>query len=138
MRTVSRSVVAGALGLAVALGSGCESAGTRLAPGVSTTTLTAGWEQWFTLDWTVESGRNDTRRIRGYVVNRHGQTVEPLRLLTRAFDASGAVVDQRLDWVLGGISGGGRAYFEISKLPPAARYVVTVWDYTVQSESIMN
>jgi hypothetical protein len=138
MHTMRKSVVAGALGLVVAFGSGCGTAGSRLAPGVSTTTLTAGWEQWFTLDWTVESGRNDTHRIRGYIVNRHGQTVEPLRLLTRAFDASGAVVDQRIDWVLGGVPGGGRAYFEIPKLPPAARYVVTVWDYSVQGESIRN
>jgi hypothetical protein len=135
MRAVRRSVVAGALGLAVLIGSGCGTAGT---PGAVTTTLMTGWEQWFTLEWTVESDRNDTRRIRGYIVNRHGQAVEPLRLLTRAFDASGAVVDQRIQWVLGGVSGGGRAYFEIPKLPPAARYVVTVWDYTVQSDNIVN
>ena len=52
------------------------------------------------------------------------------RLTGLAFDSTGALVAQRIGWVVGGVNGFQRAYFEIPNLPVAAQYRVTVWDYT--------
>src|SRR5206468_287242 len=53
------------LGLIALTAAACETVSGRLAPSTSTTTLMAGWERKFTLDWTVEPGPNNARRIRG-------------------------------------------------------------------------
>jgi hypothetical protein len=66
------------------------------------------------------------------VTSTNGPRAEPLRLLAQALDASGAVVGQRISWVPGGVGGFQRAYFEISGLPQAERYRVSVWKYTFQ------
>jgi hypothetical protein len=104
---------------------------TYLTPSGSTTTLMAGWERHFVLDWTVEPEQSDARRLRGYVHNQHGESAENVRLLAQALDASGAVIGQRTTWVPGVIGGFGRAYFEVPHLPPADHYRLTVWDYTL-------
>lgn len=109
----------------------CGAANSRLTPSATTTTVMAGWERWFTLDWTVETEPNDARRIRGYVSSQHGQYAESLRVLALALDPSGAVIGEHIAWVPGGVSGLGRAYFEIAHLPAAAQYRVTVWDYSI-------
>lgn len=103
-----------------------------MAPSASTTTLTAGWERHFTLEWTVAPTRGGARRLTGYVTSRHGANAEPVRLLTQALDASGALVGQRIEFVPGGVGGFQRAYFEVEDLPPANQYRVSVWDYTLQ------
>lgn len=106
-----------------------------LAPSASTTTLTQGWEQWFKLDWSVESESDGGERIRGYITNEHGELANPLRVLAQAFDASDAVVGQQIASVPEGVGGFARAYFEISHLPAADHYRVSVWDYSfLQSE----
>ena len=96
----------------------------------STTTLMLGWERWFKLDWSVASEPDGGRRIRGYITNTSGQAAEPVRLLAQALDASGAVVGQRIAWVPEGLGGYERAYFEVSHLPSADHYRVSVWDYS--------
>ena len=49
--------------------------GNGVTPSESTTTLMAGWERHFTLEWTVEVEQDGTRRLRGYVQNQHGEAV---------------------------------------------------------------
>jgi|SRR5919197_455120 hypothetical protein len=98
------------------------------APSVST--LMAGWQTHFKLDWTVEPEGADARLVRGYIANLHGQPAQAVRILARALDSSGTVVGRRIAWVPGGVSGLGRAYFEVPHLPAAGRYEVSVWDYT--------
>ncbi|PYM90764.1 MAG: hypothetical protein DME04_21575 [Candidatus Rokuibacteriota bacterium] len=110
----------------------CASSGGFLGPSASTTTLMAGWERHFAVDWTTESERGGTHRLVGYVTGRQGAYAEPVRLLAQALDSSGAVVAQRIRWVPGGVNGFQRAYFDIPDLPSAAQYRVTVWDYTFQ------
>jgi hypothetical protein len=102
-----------------------------LTPSASVTTLTAGWERHFKLDWTVETQPGGVQ-LRGSVTSANGARAESLRLLAHALDASGAVVGQRISWVPGGVGGFQRAYFELSDLPQAERYRVSVWDYTFQ------
>jgi len=102
-----------------------------LTPSASVTTLTAGWEKHFALEWTVESQRGGVT-LRGSVTSSHGTRAEPMRLLAQALDASGAVVGQRIASVVGGVGGFQRASFEFADLPAADRYRVSVWDYTFQ------
>ncbi len=130
-------LVAARLGL-VAVVTACGTGSSYSIPSGSTTTLMAGWEGKFTLEWQAEPEPSGTQRLRGYVVSRYGQKAEPVRVLGRALDGSGNVVGQRIAWVVGGSGGFGRAYFQIPNLPAADRYVVTIWDYTiVEAEGTM-
>ena len=104
----------------------------------SKTTLMGGWENKFSVEWSVAPEPGGMRRLQGYVVSRYGQHAEPFRVLGRALDQSGAVVGQRIAWIPGGVAGFGRVYFNVPHLPAADHYVVTVWDYTIiEAESIM-
>jgi hypothetical protein len=89
-----------------------------------------GWDHWFKLDWSVESEPDGGKQIRGYITNEFGEAAEPLRVLAQALDASGAVVGQQIAWVPEGVGGFARASFEISHLPAADHYRVSVWDYS--------
>ena len=124
------------LGLIVVVAAACGTVSRSETPSGPVTTLMAGWQRHFTLDWTVEREPGEARRLRGYIYNQHGEYAEPVRLLAQAVDASGAVVGQRIAWVPGGVGGAGRAYFEVLHLPPADAYRLTVWDYTfIESDS---
>ena len=118
----------GLVALAVAA---CGTTGAYLSPSGTSTTLVAGWEYRFSLDWTVESEPGPTRRVRGYISSHYGESAEPVRILAQALDASGAIIGQRIEWVVGGVNGFQRAYFQVAQLPPAAAYRVSVWDYTL-------
>ncbi len=140
--TTTRKLLAAAasLGLAflvLACGTVTSGTGTENIP-PSMTTLMGGWEQKFAVEWNVAPEPGGLQRIQGYVVSRYGQRAEPLRVLGRALDRSGAVVSQRIEWIPGGVGGFGRAYFQIPHLPAADHYLVTVWDYAiVESETIV-
>jgi hypothetical protein len=118
------------LGLIAVSMAACGTLGSRLTPSESTTTLTAGWDHWFKLDWSVEQERGGANRIRGYIGNQYGGPAGAVRLLAQALDASGAVVGEQIAFVPGGVGGFGRAYFEIDHLPVADHYRVSVWDYS--------
>jgi hypothetical protein len=90
----------------------------------------AGWERHFTLEWTAEPEQGSARRVTGYIYNRHGEYAQKIRLLAQALDPAGAVLGQRIEWIPGGVSGFGRAYFVVADLPAATAYKMTVWDYT--------
>jgi hypothetical protein len=53
------------------------------------------------------------RRLDGYVYNSYGRPAENVQVLVQALDASGAVIDQRLAWVPGGVPQLSRASFEV-------------------------
>src|SRR2546428_9763850 len=69
------------LGLIALTATACETASGSLAPTTSTTTLMAGWERKFTLDWTMEPGPNNARRIPGHISSQYGPNVESVRIL---------------------------------------------------------
>ncbi len=119
----------GRLGLIVLAVAACATGG-HVTPSGSNTTLMAGWERHFALEWTIEVEQGGTRRLRGYINNQHGESVEHVRVLAQALDASGTVVGRRITWVLGVVGGFGRAYFEVQHLPPADHSLPTVWDYS--------
>ena len=137
MTTNAGSILAAVLLALTAVGTtACGTTSTYLTPSGSTTTLMQGWEHWFKLDWSVEPEPDGGKRIRGYVTNEYGEPAEPVRLLAQALDASDVVVGQKIVWVLEGVGGFERAYFEVSHLPAADHYRVSVWDYSIlQAES---
>jgi hypothetical protein len=131
MTTRAGSILSAALlALTAVATTACGATSAYLTPSGSTTTLMQGWDRWFKLDWSGEPEPGGGKRIRGYVTNEYGERAEPLRVLAQALDASGAVVGQQIAWVPGGVSGFGRAYFEIAHLPAAPHYRVSVWDYS--------
>jgi len=127
-RSVLALAGAGLLGLGLAA---CGNDSDSLKPSASVTTLMAGWEKHFLLEWTTEP-RAGGVQLQGTVTSRHGARAEPMRLLAQALDASGAVVGQQIARLPGGVGGFQRAYFEFPDLPKADRYRVSVWDYTFE------
>ena len=127
-RSVLALAGAGLLGLGLAA---CGNDSDSLKPSASVTTLMAGWEKHFLLEWTTEP-RAGGVQLQGTVTSRHGARAEPMRLLAQALDASGAVVGQQIARLPGGFGGFQRAYFEFPDLPKADRYRVSVWDYTFE------
>ena len=131
MTTGFRSILTVArLGLIAVLVTACGTISSSLSPSTSTTTLMAGWEHHFTLQWTVEAKHDGARQLDGYVYNTHGENAQSVRLLGQALDPSGTIVGQRIVWVPEGVGGFGRTYFEIPDLPAADHYRVSVWDYS--------
>jgi hypothetical protein len=118
------------VGVVALLGAACATTSGVASPSASTTTLMWGWERHFAVDWTVDDERAGGLRLRGYLHNHHGEFALSVRLLAQALDESGAVVAQRLDWVPGGVPAFSRVYFEMPRLPSAASYRVSVWEYT--------
>jgi hypothetical protein len=110
----------------------CGNEGDALKPSATVTTLTAGWERHFKLEWTVEPRPDGGVLLSGSITSSHGARAEPVRLLAQTLDTAGAVVGQRIFWVPGGVGGFQRAYFVFPDLPAADRYRVSVWDYTFQ------
>jgi hypothetical protein len=126
-----RSILAVArLGVIMVAMTACGTVSSSLAPSASTTTLMAGWDHWFNLEWSLEREPGGTNRITGYIANQYGEASESVRLLAQALDASGAVVGQRIVYVPEGVGGFGRRYFEIPHLPVADHFRVSVWDYS--------
>jgi hypothetical protein len=122
-------VWAGALA-AVAATAGVYAAVSFRGTPTSTTTLMAGWEQRFKLEWSIATEPGRGSLLRGYITSQYGEHAAPVRLLVQAVDASGAVVDRRIWAIPGGVNGFQRAYFEVPDLPAAHAYRVFVWDYT--------
>jgi hypothetical protein len=124
-------LVAAGLGVLLSTAAGCAPALGYFTPPPSTTTLTSGWERWFTLDWTVTPEDSGARRLEGYVISQQGEYAQSVRVLARAVDANGQVLGEEISWIPGGIGGFGRGFFVIARLPAADGYVVSVWDYNI-------
>ncbi|MBI1735983.1 MAG: hypothetical protein HYR51_12480 [Candidatus Rokubacteria bacterium] len=100
-------------------------------PSAERTTIDPAWPTWFRLDWALEPESRGTRRITGYVHNDYGEAANEVQLLTQALDASGTVVHQRIEWVMGKVPPLSRTYFEVRNLPAADQYRVSVWRFSL-------
>jgi hypothetical protein len=118
------------ISLIVTMAAACAGTGYAPPPGTTPTTLMAGWEHHFRIDWTAVPQTADARQVSGYVYNQNGEFATSLRVLAQALDPTGAVVGQRIAYVPGGVGGFGRAYFVVPNLPIAENYRVSIWDYT--------
>jgi hypothetical protein len=94
-------------------------------PSASVTTLEPAAARWFKLEWSTQAD-GDARRLDGHILNSYGQAAQ-VQLLAQALDASGNVVDQKIDYTLFPVPGFGRSYFNIGRLAAADHYQVTVW-----------
>ena len=130
MITRLKPFVIAQLGLIAVAVTACGTTASYLTPSGSTTTLMAGWERHFTLDWTMKPEAGDTRQLEGHIFNQHGEYAVDVSLLAHALDGAGGIVGHRIAWVAGGVAGFGRSFFIIQHLPPADHYRVTVWTYT--------
>jgi hypothetical protein len=120
-------VIVAALILAVAA-SGCVT--TDVTPSATVTTLMPDSERWFKLSWeAIPEKRGDLVRLRGSVENTYGEAAARVQLLGQALDSSGALVGQKIVWLGPAIGGFGTVYFEITNMPKADHYRVTVWSY---------
>jgi hypothetical protein len=118
------------VGLIATMSAACAETGAAPPLSMTATTLTAGWEQHFSFEWTATEQSQSSRKVAGYVYNRNGEFATSLRVLAQAVDSGGAVVGQRIAHVPGGVGGFGRAHFEVPSLPATASYRLSVWDYT--------
>lgn len=118
------------LGLLATMSAACAETGAAPPLSMTATTLMAGWEHHFSFEWTATEQSQGSRKVSGYVFNHNGEFAISMRVLAQAVDSGGAVVGQRIAYVPGGVSGFGRAYFEVPNLPAAASYRLSVWDYT--------
>jgi hypothetical protein len=98
--------------------------------------LMHGWEQHFSVTWdTIQ--RHGRPEVEGYVNNRSPYRVGHVRVLVDSLDDAGAIVDQRVSWVLGELSGDSRLYFDVP-VTSAAQYRVRVFSYDrIEDASIM-
>ena len=101
-----------------------------LSPSASVTTAIQGWERWLDVQWTAEA-KAKGQVIDGYVYNKYGSPLESVQILAQGLDGSGAVVDQKLEWIPGSVPALQRAYFRIPPMRQAARYRVSVWAFNI-------
>jgi len=79
----------------------------QTTPSAALTTLEPAAGRWFKLDWAAQAAK--------------------VQLLAQALDASGQVIDQKIEYTLAPVPGFGRSYFNIGHLAAADHYQVTVW-----------
>jgi len=96
------------------------------APSASVTTLDPAGSRYFKLEWTAQPVGSNAARLAGYITNTYGEAGR-VQLLAQALDASGQVVDQKIDYPEAPVPGFGRSYFNIGPLAAADHYQVTVW-----------
>jgi hypothetical protein len=110
---------------ALALMAGCS---VGPMPSATITTADPSWQHYFTVTYGVAQ-KGETRTLDGYVINKYGQDMARVQLLVQALDTGDKVVTQRLVPLAGMIDPFGRRYFEVRGMPPAEKYVVSVWSY---------
>jgi hypothetical protein len=96
-------------------------------PSASVTTIDPAATRWFQLEWTTTPvvGTN-TQNVDVWVFNTYGEAAR-VQLLAQGLDASGQLVDQKIDYPEAPVGGYGRSYFRIGPLAAADHYRVTVW-----------
>ena len=101
------------------------------APGAVTAAelqpLVNGWEHHFSVTWDTTQRRGRVG-VDGYVINKSPYRVGRVRVLVDSLDDAGRIVDQKISWVPGELSGDSRLYFDVS-VTPAAQYRVRVFSY---------
>jgi len=99
----------------------------EITPSASVTTLDPANARWFSLEWSpTQVAGSEAQHVDGYIMNNNGEAAR-VQLLAQALDASGQVVDQKIDYPQAPVPGFGRSYFHIGPLAAADQYRVTVW-----------
>jgi hypothetical protein len=69
------------------------------------------------------------RAIEGYLYNGLPWRITNVRLRVESLDGSGRVTGEASGWVVGDVKGGGRGYFFVPVVSPAATYRATVQSF---------
>lgn len=124
MRTLRLLGVAPTIVLALAAAA-CVT--TETTPSAAVTTIDPAGSRWFQLQWTAtQAAGSNAQSVDGYVFNNNGEAAR-VQLLAQALDASGQVLDQKIDYPQAPVPGFGYSYFHIGPLAAADHYQVTVW-----------
>ncbi len=115
MRAIAR---AGMLLLLLAVSSGCAPTATPLTP------LVVDWQSYFSLEWQAVQARERTV-ISGTIRNTSSYRIRRIQLLIEGVDASGTIVNQRVEWLGTDLTPGAHVYFESPVSGPATTYRVT-------------
>jgi hypothetical protein len=92
------------------------------------TPLVIGWEQFFTLTWTVGDRRGQPV-VSGKIYNNWGFAAANVRLLVDELDASGRIIDQRVGWLGFTLTPGTTAPFEIPVAHGTPNHRVSVFAF---------
>ena len=92
--------------------------------------LEVGEGQLIHAEWALDEPDFNAPRVSGYIVNTYYYFAVQVQVMVEAFDEQGGLLERRFQWLPGSVPPNHRSYFEVRKLPPAARYRVTVPYYT--------
>jgi hypothetical protein len=98
------------------------------AAGGPLTPLVIGWEQFFTLTWTVGEHRGRPV-VSGKIYNNWGFAAANVRLLVDELDAGGRIVDQHVGWLGFTLTPGTTAPFEIPVAHATPNHRVSVFAF---------
>ena len=92
--------------------------------------LVVGWEQYFTINWSVGE-RRGRPVVYGRIYNKWNFGAANMRLLVEELDSGGRIVDQQLGWLGFALTPGTTAPFEIpvAHNTPNHRVRVFSWDW---------
>jgi hypothetical protein len=113
------------LPLVLALATACAMPASSSGP---LTPLVIGWEQFFTLTWTVGMHK-DRPVVSGRIYNKWNFAAANMRLLVDELDASGQIIDQQLGWLGFTLTPGTTAPFEIPVKHATPNHRVSVFAY---------
>ena len=103
-------------------------------------TTTLAWPQSFTssavdanfrVEWETASARSGRPIVRGYLYNVHTRRADNVRVKVEQLDSASRPLATRFAFVIGGISPGGRGYFEVAVPVPDATYRVSIDSFGV-------
>jgi hypothetical protein len=125
------------VGVALLLGTGLTTAlpGAVQAQDWQATPKAAGTvgDEFFRVEWTVGSGKQDDSRITGYVYNTYGEAAQNVQLRISELDGSGQVVSSVFRPVFGTVPAGDRSYFDV-QVPKGSSYQVNVESFDFLEE----
>jgi hypothetical protein len=90
--------------------------------------LTAGWEQYFKLDWATGADRGRPV-VFGHVYNNWGFAATNVRLLVDGLNERGEIVSQTVGWLGTQLTPGTTAPFEVAVDGQAPSYRVSVFAF---------
>jgi hypothetical protein len=120
----ARSVRTLLVTVALALG-GCA---TGTSGGGPLTPLVIGWEQFFTLTWSVGE-RSGRPVVTGRIHNNWNFAAANVRLLVDELDANGQIIDQQIGWLGFTLTPGTTAPFEIPVAHRTPNHRVSVFAF---------